>query len=414
MPKHITAEEFFGARKPKQAEKEVKTKVIKKNVKKPLVRPVKAKAVVKKTLSFTAQDIIDILMKDYKGRQPITEKSNEFKLLKRFLDAGLGKYMLKPDEFIKALQNKETFPEFKRNSLSQYISLWAKFLRRAGSQRLAIDSGKLEEVTRMLYKQAKVLKQEYERNARNGVPNKRDVEWNTLVKAGTDYYRSVEHLYAKLKPTSKDFDALMNAVILMCYLLMPNIRSQWANLRRKFNHDTENGLKHFTQDNKMILMWNRRKANTKSYYQSVPEELVQILERWREFSGSDDFVFSRSGEGLSERALKQRVVRTWQKLINKPVGIRDMRHIQISYLEKTVTDPQVRKTIPLQFHHSRSEHENYFREVKMDDDDFVDEDFERSVDEESADDEEEEVEVEVEVGEEAEDEEEMDLVIDAI
>lgn len=331
----------------------------------------------------------EILNRESKAKKPFTDKSDEVVTVRRLLDMGLHKHFRAPEKVIEAIRNsnaKGKTTKKAKNSQGQYISLFAKFLKRIGNLQLGISKKELDDILKPLYDEARRLREEeYENDRRQGKitvgHRRRDVHgipFFEIIQKAQSNYEEATLLYSKIKLTRSEYDTLLNSIILMCYTIMAHIRSRWVDLRMEEGLATFDDYRHSNwiarseEDGKFYIHWNDRKKGSKRFVQEIPQPLVEILKRFMERTKSHHLLVDFDGKPLTAKKMQYRIKDTFKKLVGKAIAVSDLRRLQITHFQSH-NDPVARQKFARECHHSKYESDLYFR--------YDPEAFEGSVDE---------------------------------
>jgi integrase len=318
-----------------------------------------------------------ILNRESKAKKPLTEKSDEVVTVCRLLDMGLHKHFRTPEKIIEAIRDsnvKGKTTKKVKNSQGQYISLFAKFLKRLGNSELGISKNELDDILKPLYDEARRLREEeYENDRRQGkitVGHKRrdvhGIPFFEIIQKAQSNYEEATLLYSKIKLTRSEYDTLLNSIILMCYTIMAHIRSRWVDLRMEEGLATFDDYRHSNwiarseEDGKFYIHWNDRKKGSKRFVQEIPQPLVEILKRFMEKTKSHHLLVDFDGKPLTAKKMQYRIKETFKKLLGKPIAVSDLRRLQITHFQSR-NDPVARQNFARECHHSKYESDLYFR-----------------------------------------------------
>ena len=319
----------------------------------------------------------EILNRESKAKKPYTEKSDEVVTVCRLLDFGLHKHFRTPEKIIEAIRDnhvKGKNTKMVKNSQGQYISLFAKFLKRLGNSELGISKNELDDILKPLYDEARRLREEgYENERRQGkitVGHKRrdvhGIPFYEIIQKAQSNYEEATLLYSKIKLKRSEYDTLLNSIILMCYTIMAHIRSRWVDLRMEEGLATFDDYKHSNwianseEDGKFYIHWNVRKKGSKRFVQEIPQPLVEILKRFLEKTKNHHLLVDFDGKPLTAKKMQYRIKETFKKLLGKPIAVSDLRRLQITAFQRR-NDPVARQNFARECHHSKYENDLYFR-----------------------------------------------------
>nr|DAC81687.1 TPA_asm: YRec [Powellomyces chytrid fungus MELD virus 5] len=346
----------------------------------------------KNYMNFTIEDVRDIFNSDCQkksGQFTVADSCvvRAFKII-QVAGADWKRPDLVKEKITPLIKTKKGAVE---NSKGQWLSSFATFLRRTGCEHFDMQSLEFDSLVKRYNSFAGNLRGTYNRNRANGKPSeselRKPIPKSTFpelkARAMENYLKQKELFYKSTRENMSrfDYETLMRAVFMLCYTEMPNIRSLWADITgRDFDMKTENGIIESYEE--MYLLFNRRKMNTTCYLQRIPDELAAILRQWTKYNNGLLFVDFRR-EKLNKGNFGKTFVRTWKKLCDEDgIGFRRIRKIHCTHCETTEKDPRVRRRLAREFHHSYEEHQLYFQEVHMADNEFVGDDGESKDEEE--------------------------------
>lgn len=296
-----------------------------------------------------------------------TEKDQQIKSIQKWIESGVMDDVQSPEKI--ELFFKKKYKD--EDTAGQHLSTFSTFVRRLGHQFFDVPETLFNDIMKNMCLAAKELRKPKRAARANGDisqrEKRRDVHtpFPELQKKARENYENTVHLYSKTVINTKDHDILLDAFILMLYTMFYNIRSRWVDLTEDFHPMRENGM--IITDTETILVWNRRKSNNHRFVQHLPPDLHAIVQRWKGYHKGEHLLVTKKGKPLTRRSLTQRIQKTWTTLLGKSknIGVSDMRRSQITHLARTVTDPLERRRLPAQFHHSKAEHDLYFRDVPV-------------------------------------------------
>lgn len=342
------------------------------------------------TMRFANISVHEIYNRDVKGK-PWTKKTAAGMHLRHMIaDGVLEQKWDRPDLMIPELKGRIRSDTGNKNTLSQEVGRVGTFLSRMTSVELGVPAAQQQDIVARYHRAAKDLRGEYEKDRAAGKAGVRDrardvhLAFPVLEKKAQAVYIDTSPLFYKTSRATmrrNDYNLLMNANIMMVYTKMPHVRSNWVTVKidRHADKNSENVL--VDNHGEMYILWNHRKGTSQLFVQRLPDELYPILQKWIAFNEghTDGRVFPDwNGTVLTPEALGRRISRYWKKHLKKPIGISDMRRIQISHYETTITDPLARRRLPREFHHSKAEHELYFREVQVPEEDLLSNDADQA------------------------------------
>ncbi|KAI9104493.1 hypothetical protein DFS34DRAFT_690781 [Phlyctochytrium arcticum] len=308
-----------------------------------------------------------------KAQQPFTDKSDVTRTLRVIFEKKLATKWTDVPVTLKTLTKH--YNSKLSSTQGKYIGRLATFLKKAGHTDLGVTPARLIKIVAGYNAKANDLEQSYLTAREAGQASEREagrdinVPWPELQTAAEDYWASLKEQFYSANINRKLYDQLLTVTILMLCVRYYNIRSAWVTVKRAFHSTTENG--YIWATGACWLIFNRRKNNSTQIIQQLPEPVIDVLRLWSRINKADELghlLCNFEGQPLSQKAFTERVTDVWNRLLDKPVGISDMRRSQITWMERNITDPLERRSIPVPMHHSQHEHSLYFREALVEDD----------------------------------------------
>jgi|SRR6478609_1495420 len=253
---------------------------------------------------------------------------------------------------------------------------------------------KCKELWRKYVDEAKALRKPRENAREKGqsAPREKDHPWQDIYEKGNVHVKNMMEFLLKSSVSSTDKTKIRDAIILATATEMENTRTAFATVKcRNVNPEKDNYIL-FSEEayGNSIVVWNVRKGgggeNHKLYNQTIPKKLADILKRYSKTlsvsNGEQDFLIPFDTSKVWEKdtdehkkgdektleeyldarqdAYRARILKVTKDILDKSIGIQDMRRIQITEMGLPETEYEVER-LALKFHHTANEHRKYFR-----------------------------------------------------
>ena len=163
---------------------------------------------------------------------------------------------------------------------------------------------------------------------------------------------------------SGDIVMLQEATLLCCYVLMPPRRLDFSPLRIVKRKSAK------IKDNHLIV---NKKSMTFTFHEfktakaigsqvvKVPADLEKQLRLWLDFNGGTWLFTTREGAPMSESLLSAYLIRIFERLTGKKIGVDILRHSFISWMREGEMPLTEKQTLAEQMGHSVATNELYRR-----------------------------------------------------